>query len=545
MAVSLRWGGMLCAIGLGLAACGGGGGPGETALAVVPALSATTAPTVTSVGAADIGSSPASGTAALPAGTPVAAPAVGASMSAPAAGAIALEATASTGAVGVASVTAATPALATPTKASTPASSALASAPQPPVLPRASITAAELAVVIAAGDATSEAIGRAYQAARGIAEAQMVRVPVPAGSDVISAAAFAKLEAAIDAALSDQVQATLLTFTQPSRVQGDGCSMSITSALAFGFSASFCGQCSRTQASAYHDSDSTRPWTELKIRPSMMLGAATLEAAQALIARGLAAEGSSPSGTGHLVRTTDVARSVRHPDFQALPAAWSQAPDLALRYLDLSAAGSASVPAPAGDMLFYFTGLAQVPQLGSNRFLPGAVADHLTSFGGLLPGANGQMPATAWLAAGATASYGTVEEPCNYIEKFPKASVLIDHYLRGATVIEAYWKSVAWPGQGLFLGEPLARPWPDAASAVIEGGELLVRTRSLRRNGAYRVDYRAAANDPWRVLAAFTAGQPQPLSLRLPLPTGAGGQLRWVGPCPTQPATSCVLAASS
>jgi xylose isomerase len=26
-------------------------------------------------------------------------------------------------------------------------------------------------------------------------------------------------------------------------------------------------------------------------------------------------------------------------------------------------------------------------------------------------------------------------------------------------LIEAYWKSVAWPGQGLFVGEPLARPW--------------------------------------------------------------------------------------
>ena len=25
--------------------------------------------------------------------------------------------------------------------------------------------------------------------------------------------------------------------------------------------------------------------------------------------------------------------------------------------------------------------------------------------------------------------------------------------------IEAYWKSVAWPGQGVFIGEPLARPY--------------------------------------------------------------------------------------
>jgi xylose isomerase len=33
------------------------------------------------------------------------------------------------------------------------------------------------------------------------------------------------------------------------------------------------------------------------------------------------------------------------------------------------------------------------------------------------------------------------------------------HYLSGDTAIEAYWKSVVWPGQGVFIGEPLARPY--------------------------------------------------------------------------------------
>jgi uncharacterized protein (TIGR03790 family) len=100
-----------------------------------------------------------------------------------------------------------------------------------------------------------------------------------------------------------------------------------------------------------------------------------------------------------------------------------------------------------------------VAQIASNRWLPGAAADHLTSFGGVLPDGNGQMPATEWLRAGATASYGTVAEPCNYADKFPRASVLVGRYRRGDTLLEAYWKSVRWPGQGLFLGEPLARPW--------------------------------------------------------------------------------------
>ncbi len=418
----------------------------------------------------------------------------------------------------------------------------------PPTLPRPALAAADLAVLIADGDALSEAIGLAYQRARGIPEANMVRVPVPAGSDVISEAAFAALKAAIDARLPARAQATLVTWAQPSRVQG-ACSMGITSALAFGYSAAQCGGCARTAASAYFDSDSAQPYTDLKIRPSMMLGAATLDAALALIQRGLAADGSQPAGTGYLLRTGDAARSVRYPDYPALPGAWATAPGLALRYVD------ASLPSGAGldlqfisnqhDVLFYFTGLASVPQLGSNQFLPGAAADHLTSFGGLLPGGNGQMPATDWLAAGATASYGTVEEPCNHVDKFPRASVLIEHYLRGATLIEAYWKSVAWPGQGLFVGEPLARPWNQAPTALIEGHELVLRTRSLRRNSTYRVDFKAVGSSSWTTLSSMTAGQPRPITWRVPLPASTtGGQLRWLGPCALAPNAMCVLGES-
>jgi hypothetical protein len=33
------------------------------------------------------------------------------------------------------------------------------------------------------------------------------------------------------------------------------------------------------------------------------------------------------------------------------------------------------------------------------------------------------------------------------------------HYAQAASLIEAYWKSVAWPQQGLFIGEPLAAPF--------------------------------------------------------------------------------------
>ena len=433
------------------------------------------------------------------------------------------------------------------TTAVTASKSAAVAAPaaalQPPALPRTGLVPADLAVLYAEGDATSEAIARAYQRARAIPEANLVRVAVPTGSDSVSDSEFATIKATLDARLPASIQALLVTWTQPSRVVGASCAVGLTSALAFGYNAALCGGCNRTQVSAYYDTDTTRPWTDLHIRPAMMLGAATLDAAQTLIARGLAADGSAPSGTGWVVRTSDTARSVRYPDYLNLPAAWTAAPGPTMRYLDASAAGSAQELTQQTDLLFYFTGLVKVPQAASNRFLPGAVADHLTSYGGYLPGAKGQMPATDWLAAGATASYGTVEEPCNHTEKFPRASVLVDQYVRGATVIEAYWKSVAMPGQGLFVGEPLARPWAHQPTASIESGTLVVRSRGLRRNGNYRVEWQDAGSGLWRSLADTIGGQPQPITWRVPLPLiTQGGRLRWVGPCPLQPSLSCVLA---
>ena len=110
-------------------------------------------------------------------------------------------------------------------------------------------------------------------------------------------------------------------------------------------------------------------------------------------------------------------------------------------------------------VLLYETGLPQVSKLDTIRWVPGALADHLTSFGGRLDGASGQMNVLEWISSGATATYGTVSEPCAHAQKFPHPQLLLLHYAQGSTAIEAYWKSVAWPQQGVFVGEPLAAPF--------------------------------------------------------------------------------------
>src|SRR5581483_7434594 len=156
-----------------------------------------------------------------------------------------------------------------------------------------------------------------------------------------------------------------------------------------------------------------------------------------------------PTGTAYLLSTSDRARNTRASRYAlvtALPLPFR------VRRVDADALRDAR------DVLFYFTGRASVDGLETLRFQPGAIADHLTSTGGVLNG-TGQMSVLRWLDAGATASYGAVVEPCNFPMKFPQPSVVMAHYARGETLIEAYWKSVAWPGQGVFVGEPLAAPF--------------------------------------------------------------------------------------
>jgi uncharacterized protein (TIGR03790 family) len=325
--------------------------------------------------------------------------------------------------------------------------------------------------------------------------------------------------------------------------------MGITSAMALGFDTRYCNAtpatnaCANTAASPLYDSESRRPQAELQVRPSMLLGATTLAAAQALINRGVAADATRPAGDGWLVRTTDADRSPRWTDFSTLPAAWGSA--LKLNYVDNSA-GLPGDNALSGksNVLFYLTGLTSVANLSTLQFRPGALADTLTSTGGFLPTGAGQMPITAWLDAGATASYGTVEEPCNFQQKFSRASVLIDHYWRGATAIEAYWKAVQWPGQGLFVGEPLAQPFRDAPSFAIVAGEYQIKTRSLRPGSRYALQYRLSGSSTWTTLADFTGVLGQALDGRAPLPPAAAVQIRWQGPCADNLANACTLAQS-
>ncbi len=305
----------------------------------------------------------------------------------------------------------------------------------------------DLAVIVNDDDPLSERIGEYYQAMRHIPNANMIHIRFKPGSAVMAPAQFRAIKTRVDARTPPNVQAYALTWAAPYRV---GC-MSITTAFAMGFHRAYCASgCRPTKYDPYFDSPSHAPYTDFGIRPTMALAGTSFRAVRRLIDRGVASDGTFPRGTGYLLSTSDQARNVRAAMYPEIVSELGK--KIRLRIV------RANYITGKKDVLFYFTGIKRVRALRSNHFLPGAIADHLTSTGGVLIH-SAQMSSLAWLEAGATGSYGTVVEPCNFLDKFPSPGVVMRYYLKGETLIEAYWKSVAMPGQGIFIGEPLATPF--------------------------------------------------------------------------------------
>jgi uncharacterized protein (TIGR03790 family) len=314
------------------------------------------------------------------------------------------------------------------------------------------LSASELGVLYRLGDRDSERAARAYQAARRVPQENVVGIDIPTTA-VLPAERLTALRHGVIGRLPGRVQALLLVWARP---YAAGC-MSITTAFAIGYRPEFCEPgCGRTELSPLFDADSLDSARRIGWRIAMMMPADGSTLAYDLIARGVRADRTHPRGTVYLVRTADAARNVRAPGFAEVERSYGDA--IAVRELG-EPPGS-----PIAGVLAYFTGVARVQELGLVNFVPGGVADHLTSAGGVLDAANGQTTALQWLSSGATASYGTVSEPCNHTAKFPSPLIFIGHYLKGETLIEAYWKSVAMPGQGLFVGEPLAAPFASPGS---------------------------------------------------------------------------------
>ena len=182
-----------------------------------------------------------------------------------------------------------------------------------------------------------------------------------------------------------------------------------------------------------------------------MITSSNLAQAQAIIDRGAASDGAFPTQTVWLAKSSDVFRNIRYLEFDNTIFDARVAGDFSIARTNLdSPYGLTNLPG-------YQTGLMQFNIL-SNSFVPGAIADSLTSYGGLLYENSGQTSLLAFMNAGASGSYGTVTEPCAYLQKYPSPQDYF-YQARGFSLAECYYQSVVNPYQGLMVAEPLAAPF--------------------------------------------------------------------------------------
>ena len=335
------------------------------------------------------------------------------------------------------------------------------------IFPKTSLGPRDLAIIVNDDDPRSVRIGHYYEMRRGIPARNVIHVRFAPGNSIMSRAVFRQIDKRVKARTPPGVQAYALTWTLPYRV---GC-MSITTAFAMGYNPHFCGGvCTLTKRDPYFNSNSVAPYRDFGIRPTMMLAGKDFRAVKALIDRGVASDGTDPRGTAYLVSTDQATRNVRAVEYGPLARFMH-----GIFRTDII---HANFIQDERDVLFYFTGMARVSKLKTNHVLPGAIGDDLTSAGGILSGPNDQTTVLQWLHAGVTGSYGTVVEPCNFRTKFPDPAILMSRYTNGESLIEAYWKSVAMPGQGIFVGEPLANPF-GGYSITYQSETLTIRTHAL------------------------------------------------------------------
>lgn len=324
---------------------------------------------------------------------------------------------------------------------------------------KAEINNQTLAVLVNINDPESIEIGRYYQQARLLPDRNVIYLDFTANTDSLTKSEFNNVESQIKEKMPDNIQAYALAWRKPWRVD----CMSITSAFSLGFSKDYCAiGCKRTKPVNYFNSNSTQPYTDLRIHPSMMLSANSVEAVKRMIDRGVSADYTRPVASAYLVSTGDMERNVRAVHYPVIKKSLGRLLDVKL--LEADAIKNRQ------DVMFYFTGLEKVKFIDTNRYMPGAISDHLTSTGGHLFSGK-QMSVLDWIDSGVSGTYGAVVEPCNFIQKFPNPGIVMQKYLSGNSLIEAYWKSVKMPGQGVFIGEPLASPYKNCKMVISRKGD--------------------------------------------------------------------------
>ena len=350
-------------------------------------------------------------------------------------------------------------------------------------------------VVVNTNSSNSLQLGNYYCEQRGVPPQNVLRIGWTGDNVNWTRASFeAVLRAPLDTMLAsrqltNQIDFVLLSMDIPYRVTNSTGMVNnnvnaTTAALFYGFKNNpadpmqFCSLPAGS-ASAYAGSEGIFRQTPPVNSSSnswlvMMLTSSDLAQAKAVVDRGVVSDYSFPTQTVFLAESDDRLRNVRlYLNDDALL-------EVRLRSHPPILRTNVNSPNGLGLTTGYQNGI-QVVDLSASAFAPGAMADNLTSFGGWLFENSGHTDALDFLNAGATASYGTIIEPCAYFAKFPSPRNFY-YQARGFSIAESYYLSVTNPYQGILIGEPLAAPFAVPASGewiVPAAGAVLSGTTNL------------------------------------------------------------------
>jgi uncharacterized protein (TIGR03790 family) len=128
------------------------------------------------------------------------------------------------------------------------------------------------------------------------------------------------------------------------------------------------------------------------------------------------------------------------------------------------------------DMLAYFNGMYKITGMETNKIMPGAYGDYVTSLSGSLSNTS-QTPITYMLDNGFIGTSGTVVEPWQNAsggspgwlkEQFVNVAMFSDAYFtKGLSLGQAMWSSVKCPGRLLMIADPLCTPQNIPSNVVV------------------------------------------------------------------------------
>ncbi len=327
-------------------------------------------------------------------------------------------------------------------------------------------------IVVNRNSAQSLELGRYYAGKRGIPDHHIIPITTFVSNNIALASYSNNIEGPVrtyinENGLSNQVDHVVFSMDIPYRVYqppfSDFRYAGLTATFYYGFYSSpnaFVSGCDLAAGSEnpYFEKERSfsrnAPFSSNRLFLSAMITASNVSFAKRLVDRAVASDQLHPQGGLMLLRTSDPNRNVQWVEFeQSMYLRRFLASTQTWEWLD------ADILVGRTNVFGITTGQRNVTWIPLSTALPGAFAQHLTSFGGhLFDQIASQMSILDWIQGGYAGSHGTVVEPCAYTNKF--ASPRLHYwYARGFSLGECLWMSVRNPYQGVFVGDPLCAPY--------------------------------------------------------------------------------------